>query len=123
MGAIFRDATIEWDGASYTLSPSNRLLRQIDREVNLFQMVRRANAGEASLPELAFVLATCLQSAGADRADVTEDRIIQQLLHNADVVLPLARQVMAALMPEDLPAKNVEAPSEAKRKAGKTKAK
>jgi hypothetical protein len=75
--SIFRDISITYDRRDYTVTPSNRLLRMIEGRArqdvptfNLVVVLYHMQVGSGSLPDMAFILAEFLKSAGAK---VTED--------------------------------------------------
>jgi hypothetical protein len=70
---VFRDVAVEWDGRTYTVTPTNRLMRRIESQgVSLLDLVVRCGGPRPPLSELAFVAAELLRSAGAT---VDEDAV------------------------------------------------
>lgn len=76
--AVFRDVKIEWQGKAYEVTPSNRLLRRIEREVPLVAYLARASR-DTLASETAFILAEFIRSAGGS---VDEDEIYQGLMQD-----------------------------------------
>ena len=67
--AVFRDVDMEWRGKTYTVTPSNRLLRRIEGEgISLTHMISRISKGEPPISETCYVVAELLRSG---RAGVT----------------------------------------------------
>lgn len=81
---VFREVEIAWRGETYTVTPSNRLLRKIEREVSLMPWMAAART-EYRVSETAFILAEFLKSAGVA---TSEDQI--------------AEEIMAALFDQDV---------------------
>lgn len=100
MVAVFREANIDWNGATYRVVPSNKLLRRIEGDgISLVHMMQEVQRGKVQISLLAFVLATVLQSAGAD---VTEDQMLLDLSDPAAQgrIVPLAQAVLAVIFPQ-----------------------
>lgn len=74
--SVFREATIEWKGETYTFTPSMRLLRTIEQEVSIAHCIHAVAQGKAKISHMAFFVAAVMQAAGAR---VTEDEIYQEL--------------------------------------------
>lgn len=97
--SVFREVEIEWGGRSYTVTPSNRLLRRIEREVPVLNMLRDFEREIIKPSELAFVLAEFLKAGGAN---VDEDDLFGALVGaDAAATFVLAEQVLTALIPVD----------------------
>lgn len=77
MSGVFREIIMTHDGVDYTVVPNNRLLRRIEREVSLTEMIGRVSEGKPPVSEIAFVIAEYLRSAGAD---VDEDQMYVDLM-------------------------------------------
>ena len=103
--SVFRDAVIVWGGVEYTVTPSNRLLRAIEKEVCILRMVAECQSGMPKLSDVAYVLSALLRSAGAD---VSEDEAYQSLAHGDTNALIAA--IVLAIIP-DVPEKKAEAPA------------
>lgn len=103
--AVFRDCEIIWGGESYTLTPSNRLLRNIEKEVSLAHIAIEASKGCPPISHLAYVAAMLLQDAGAD---VTEDEMAAELQggDHKDVV-GFMEAIMAAITPQQVDEKKL----------------
>lgn len=115
---VFRDVTMEWGGEVYTITPSNRLLRQIEGQgISLPHMLMRISEGKPPVSEVAFVAQEFLRSAGAK---VGEDEIYGECLADLQTggegFADLVRAIAEAVSPTEVAPKNVAAP--AKKKAG-----
>lgn len=113
--AIFRDVTIEWEGETYTVTPSNRLLRKIEGEgISLTHMVQRVASGEPPVSEVAFVTAEFLRSAGAK---VSEDDIYKGIMvalseGDQQAFANLAISIVEAITPTAIDEKKPKAPAD-----------
>ena len=115
--SVFRDIEMEYEGQTYTVTPSNRLLRRIEAEVSIMAMFSKFQSGKPVISELAFVIAVFLNSANAG---VTEDEVAQELnwdlVHNnGDGIKSLMVSVSEMVTPVDKVKKPI--PSKAKSKA------
>lgn len=121
---VFRDVIIEYEGETYVVTPSNRLLRQIDAELapqSLFGILSNVSRTNLPLPSIALIVQQLLNSAGGQ---FTEDDILAGLLHdvshnNGDGVRPLLDSIASCLAVEGIDAKNSSPPL---KKSGGTKA-
>ena len=97
MGQVFRDITISFDGAEYTITPSNRLLRSIDAGLvpdTLISVAQSAGSGWP-LPALAYITSRLIESAGG-KAD--EDQVYAVLFHDVtDNEAKTVRAIVSAL--------------------------
>jgi hypothetical protein len=102
---IFRDISLSYDGQEYIITPSNRLLRMIEgkgrQEVpsfNLVLVLYHMQTGAGSLPDMAFILAEFLRSAGAK---ITEDQALAHISTMSAVDLQaLKDRLCECVMPE-----------------------
>lgn len=95
---VFREVEIAWGGVDYQVTPSNRLLRRIEaNDVIISRMIAHLQTGHPPVGQMAFVIATLLQSAGAK---VTEEEILEELtVGDPDEVQKLAVQMLTAITP------------------------
>lgn len=106
--SVFRELSIIWKGQTYTLTPSNKLLRKIEGEgINLARMMQEAEAGQPSLSYFAGFLAMMMQAAGAE---VSEDDMFGELVNDPDGAMKLAGSLFEAILPSPAEAKKPEAP-------------
>ena len=71
MTGVFREISLEWNGEAYPFTPSNKLLRRIEREVSFVDLINRSNDGRFPIFDIAYVMTEFLKSAGV--RGVTED--------------------------------------------------
>jgi hypothetical protein len=109
MAGIFRDVAMEWEGQTYHVTPSNKLLRRIEGQgVNIAATMKGLASGTVSVSSLAFIAAELLKAGGAD---VTEDQTYGALMGGDEArVNRLATMVAEAIMPKEADAKNPVAP-------------
>jgi len=118
--SVFRDVEIEWGGKSYSVTPSNRLLRKIESEgISLTHMIGRVADGQAPISEVSYVVAEFLKSAGAK---VTEDEVYGYIMEtmadgDEDGFATLAVAVVEAITPKGLTGKKPDARKSQKGKA------
>lgn len=98
--AVFREAVIEWAGEEYTFTPSNRLLRRIDREVPLTEYMGKSQTG-LRIPDTAFIVATFIRAGGGE---VDEDEIAATLFedvgaNNGKGYFAITAAIVTALVP------------------------
>jgi len=111
--SVFREVDMEWGGETYTVTPSNKVLRRIEGEgISLVHMAERVSKGEPPLSQLAFVIATLLQHGGAK---VSEDDIYLGLVdaEGSKELISLAENTMLAIFPQDVAGKKPDAPKDA----------
>lgn len=111
--SVFREVEMGWGGKTYTVTPSNKVLRRIESEgISLVHMAERVAKGEPPLSQLALVIATLLQQGGAK---VTEDEIYLGLVDAAGSkeIVALAENTMLAIFPTDIAGKKPDAPKAA----------
>ena len=104
MAGVFREMTITWEGKSYSLTPSMSLMRRIDREVSVMDMIQRANDGRFPAYDLAFVICEFLREAGAQ--NVSDDEVYAHMMadlgdNDGKEVTPMLNAVVAAVSPAE----------------------
>lgn len=105
MTGVFREIVMTHDGEDYTITPNNKLLRGIEREVSLTDMISRIASGKPPLSEVAFVVAEFLRSAGAE---VDEDQIYADIMddmaeNEGKGFIGLCKAIIEAVSPVDEP--------------------
>ncbi|QDP54150.1 MAG: hypothetical protein GOVbin4685_10 [Prokaryotic dsDNA virus sp.] len=118
---VFRDIEMEYDGKSYTVTPSNRLLRKIEGELSpssLTDMIARIGSAKPPVSEVAFVVSEFLKAGGAEKVD--EDQMYVDLMgdlmsNEGKVFAAMTEALVVAISPVDAPAKK-QKPSKAKSK-------
>ena len=77
--SVFREMVVEYKGVEYTLVPSNKLLRRIEREVSLAEVFAQLAKGRPRISDCAFLICELLNSAGAD---TDEDEVLADLMQD-----------------------------------------
>lgn len=115
--AVFREVVVEWDGEEHTFTPSNRLLRRIEREVPIWPLLAKVQGGELPIGDVSFVVAEVLKEVGVD---TDEDQIAGDM-HGGEPeeMLKYAFAVVSSLLPSGVDEKKPAAPAKAKAKAKK----
>jgi hypothetical protein len=110
--SIFREVEIKWGGETYTITPSNRLLRRIEREVPLVSYLARASR-DTLASETAFILAEFIRSAGGkvDEDDIFEGLMADLYENKGAGYFAIAGQLCDAIVPPGA-VKNLPAPEE-----------
>jgi hypothetical protein len=124
--SVFRDIEIDYDGKSYTLTPTNRLLRKVESGLapsSLVGMIGRVATENPPVSEVAYVSAEFLAAAGV--ADVDEDamflELMEDLANGGEVFSMLCATIIQAISPAEETAKKSLGTGKAKAKKGKTK--
>lgn len=105
--SVFRDIEMEYGGKSYTVTPSNRLLRKIEGELSpssLTDMIARIGSAKPPVSEVAFVVAELLKAGGADTVD--EDQMYVDLMsdlmtNEGKVFGAMTEAIVVAISPVD----------------------
>jgi hypothetical protein len=110
--SVFREVEIKWGGKAYNVTPSNKLLRRIEREVPLVSYLGRAST-DVLASETAFILCEFIRSAGGV---ASEDEIYSELMadfyeNQGKGYFAIAGQVCDAIVPPSA-LKNLPAPEE-----------
>lgn len=107
--AVFRDLEISWRGRDYTITPTMRLMRQIEMgDISLTDIAVRTSQGRPPISHIAYVLTKLLNSAGAA---VAEDEVYEELINgDQEAVGELMMVVLTAFTPGERDQK-VEAPA------------
>lgn len=120
--SVFRDIDMVYEGQTYTVTPSNRLLRRIEGQLapsSLTDMISRIGSAKPPVSEVAFVVAEFLKEGGAD--GVNEDQMYADLMgdlmgNDGKVFAAMTEALVSAISPVDVPAKKPK-PGKAKSKA------
>lgn len=108
--AVFRDLEISWRGRDYTITPTMRLMRQIEMgDISLTDIAVRTSQGRPPISHIAYVLTKLLNSAGAA---VAEDEVYEELINgDQEAVGELMMVVLTAFTPGERDQKKAEAPA------------
>ena len=98
MAAIFEEVTIAWQGEEYTVTPTYRMVQQIEQRVSIAGMSDRIMRGEPPISHMAEVIAIMLRHGGAK---VTPEDVYAELMTTDDVeaLSGLAHTVVTAFVP------------------------
>lgn len=109
--SVFREIEIEWDGETYTVVPSMRLLRSIEGEgISLMHVTNQVAQGKPQASLMATIMAKVMQSAGAK---VTDDALYGEFMSSdPTAVMRLYESVIVALSPVEPDQKKPVAPDE-----------
>jgi len=104
MTGVFREMSMQWNGVKYTLTPSMALMRRIDREVSIMDMIQRANENRFPVFDLSYVICEFLRAAGAK--DVNDDQVYKDLMadmadNEGKETLPMLQAIITAVSPAD----------------------
>lgn len=122
--AVFREVTIEFDGAEYTFTPSNKLLRRIDAGLSpqtLLGVVGTMDGANVPLPAIAYVVSEFVREGGGD---VSEDDVLSELYEDMQSnggrgIHPLVEAIGVCISPPGDAVKNSPAPVKAGGKKSK----
>lgn len=109
--AVFRDMEISWRGKDYTITPTMRLMRQIEMgDISLTDIAVRTSQGRPPISHISFVLAKLLNAAGAA---VAEDEVYEELINgDQDAVGEMMMLVLTAFTPGERDQKKAAAQAE-----------
>ena len=110
MAAVFQKVEVEWQGKTYHINPTMRVINDIEQEISLARFASRLASGDAPMAHLATILSKLLVSAGAK---ASPELVYQELMHGtSEQIGAVASSVMEAVFPA---AKKTDAPAKAKR--------
>ena len=115
MSGVFREVVMTYNGEDYSFVPSNRVLRGIERELSLTEMVSRIGTSKPPVSEMAFVAAEFLRAAGADKVDEDEmyGELMSSVLSDGKMFTGVCEAIVMAISPSDDIAKKPQAPKKA----------
>jgi methanogenic corrinoid protein MtbC1 len=95
MAAVFRELEIAWDGKTYKIKPTMRLLNEVEQSVSLSMLAYRLSKGEPPITLIATVFGVFLRSVGVN---VNDEDIYSELLNGDKASLAEVAQfiIMAA---------------------------
>ena len=109
MAAIFRKVILEYQGKEYTITPTMRLINDIEQDISLSRLAQRLATGDPPLSHVATVVACLLRGAGAK---CTDEEVYQELMTgDVQAVRAMAGAVIEAVFPES---KKADAPAQKK---------
>lgn len=131
MSSVFNEMSIGWKGGTYTLTPSNRLLRKIEAELSpssLTDVISRMNEGKPPIAETAFIISKFLEAASAPSDVSDEDEIYGGIMEDFENnegagFVGLCEAILTAISPAGETAKKSSAVSGSVQGGGKKTAK
>ena len=69
MASIFKEIHITWQGVEHRITPTMRLINQIEQEVSLSRLAARLHAGDVPISHLSCLIAAFLRSDGVKVSD------------------------------------------------------
>lgn len=98
MAAIFDEVKLTWDGEQYTVTPTYRMIQQIEQHVSIAGISQRMAEGNPPMSHVAEVVAVLLRNAGAQ---VSSDEVYEAMLTDMDAaqISDIATIVMSAFVP------------------------
>ena len=98
MSAIFEPVTITWDGQEFTVTPTYRMVQQLEQHVSIAGVASRAEAGNPPMSHIAYIVSFLLTQAGKP---VPADDVYGVMLADMDTdqIQELASVAVSAFMP------------------------
>ena len=102
MAPVYREIELEWDGKTYTVTPTYALIQQVEQRLSLASLLERTMGGHPPLSQLADLLAMCLRAAGCQDKDATAENINAEIYNgaNAQALTVGATAILLALLPQ-----------------------
>src|SRR5690625_5139011 len=117
MAAVFQDIKLEWRGDEYIITPTMRLMHEIEQRFSLSRVAHRISQGDTPISHVASIIAMMLRSVGCK---VTDDEVFAELLTGEpDAIQEMAIAIITAAFP--VAAKSSEGNEPARSKKGATK--
>ena len=123
MAAVFEEVTITWDGEEHVVTPTYKMVNQIEQRVSLVALANRIANGEPPVSHMAEVLAVLLRNAGVQ---VSPDDVYAELMNTEDpeAFTQIAHVILTAFVPSkksDSPAAGAKKKTAAKKATTKKK--
>jgi hypothetical protein len=99
MAVVYREVVIEWGGREVRISPSYRVIQQVEQKLSLAALLHRVSRGEPPFSQLADLLAMALQSSGC-RAEAEEINASMYAQGAAGDLVSKATEVLLAMLPQ-----------------------
>src|SRR5699024_2020711 len=97
MTAVLQDIKLEWSGEEYTITPTMRLMHEIEQRFSLSGVAHRISQGDTPISHVASIIAMMLRSVGCK---VTDDEVFAELLTGApDAIQEMALASITAALP------------------------
>ena len=97
MSAVFRTLTLTWEGKTYEVKPTMRLLNKIEQQVSLVTLARSLSTSHPQLSLLSYVFAEFLREGGA----IVEDEEVYREVMTGDIdnLFAMRDAIFAAVFP------------------------
>lgn len=101
MTAIYQEVELQWRGKTWTVTPTYRLIQQIEQDVSIAGVGARIAKGEPPLSHVAHIVAMLLRAAGC--RDVTGAEVYAVLMSDMpeEQLIGFAEVVLSAFVPQD----------------------
>jgi hypothetical protein len=101
MAPVYPEISLEWNGKTYTVTPTYALIQKIEQRLSLASLLNRTLEGQPPLSQLADLLAECLAVAGCRDPDATAENINAELYSekNAETLTRAASDILFAMLP------------------------
>ncbi len=108
MSAIYDPVTLTWDGEEYTVTPTYRMVQQIEQHVSIAGLAARLQEGQPPISHIAFVVSYLLSKAGkpVSAEDVYAAMVTDM---DADAMQEFASVAVSAFVPGKKPDSDGEA--------------
>src|SRR5690625_501448 len=117
MAAVFQDIKLEWRGDEYIITPTMRLMHEIEQRFSLSRVAHRISQGDTPISHVASIVAMMLRSAGCK---VTDDEVFAELLTGEpDAIQGVAIAIITAAFPVSAKGNEGNEPAPAKKVAKK----
>jgi len=98
MAGVFKEITLQWNGAEYRVTPTMRIINAIENDISLARLAHRMQSGDVPLSQLAVAIGHLLRAGGAS---VQDDEVYQEIMTgNAQAIQDLAAAVLGGVFPE-----------------------
>jgi len=111
MAAIYEEVRINWDGEEYKITPTYRMIQQIEQNISIAGVSARIASGNPPISHMAEIIAILLRNAGAK---VSPDKVYEVMLTEMTdkEIGDMTSIIMSAFVPRsknsDSPGKNSE---------------
>jgi len=97
MAGVFKEITLQWNGAEYRVTPTMRIINTIENDVSLARLASRMQSGDAPMSQLAVVVGHLLRAAGAS---VQDEEVYQEIMTgDSQAIQDLTAAVLDGVFP------------------------
>ena len=99
MSAIYEEVTLSWDGEEYTVTPTYKMVQQIEQQVSIAGLAARIDEGQPPLSHIAYVISFLLSKAGKY---ISPDEVYAEIVSGMDgeSMRDLAAVAVSAFVPQ-----------------------